>query len=419
MQSLLPSRLPWVLAVVWTSYFAWSSAAPAFGANWAPRRPERQATSITDEGNVPPWQRPPGRRSRASVEPQSVNRRVAHEYYVEEMPAEGEEVMPGTPDEMIGPGEIEEIPDDGVVIYEEGQFENCDDCSGDDCTIGCQDGSRFGRYCDGICIPRRIVEETSVSIGTQAFKGPLDQGQNGNFGFHEGVSFGGPFGTVLGFGPLGIGYQIGAQFTQSNFSGSQAVVVRDTQRDQSFLTAGFFRRNPRRWGWQYGVVYDWMNDTYYVDINLSQIRVELSWLLPNGHEIGYWGAHRSRRDSEAVGGVDFTFESINLYTLFYRYNLPNGAFCRAWGGATSEHDGLLGVDFRVPLSNRWDLTGGVNYLIPEQSGGVAGSSEESWGLSMNLTWYVFRGRCGVHNGLFRPLFSVADNNVFMVDQFVQ
>ena len=35
----------------------------------------------------------------------------------------------------------------------------------------------------------------------------MDLGNNGNFGYHEGVNFAGHFGKRIGLGALGIGYQ--------------------------------------------------------------------------------------------------------------------------------------------------------------------------------------------------------------------
>ena len=60
--------------------------------------------------------------------------------------------------------------------------------------------------------------------------------------------------------------------------------------------------------------------------------------------------------------------------------------------------------------------GGFNYQIPDQGKDGGGPTQESWGLALNIVWYPTRPSCGTHNGQFRSLFSVADNNWLMIRQ---
>ena len=84
----------------------------------------------------------------------------------------------------------------------------CDQCDGPECGDGCDFGYELF---DGRC--HRWLRDLSVFVGGDAFKGPLDRGTNGNFGLNEGLNLAGPLGD-----PWGCGYQIGANFVQSNFS---------------------------------------------------------------------------------------------------------------------------------------------------------------------------------------------------------
>lgn len=406
-----------------------------------PRALPKYRTARAGSRFVPQWQETPRPRHRTLATPYFDEQAPQEANIPLEALEEGETLVPQP--ETIEPGLVEpgvefdvesDVEVEPNVEFEIDEFGGWDpeeetypgayadgdcqfgDCPGD-CQFGdCGPGQPPGHYCDGICIPRRLVDETSLFSGTQGFKGPLDLGRNGNFGLHEGVQFAGPIGWRLGLGHLGLGYQVGAQFVHSNFSGDQVVGVGEDQRDQSFLTAGLFHRAFRGQGWQYGLVFDSMRDNYYVDLTLAQIRTEISFLTPSGHEVGFWGAFGTRDDQDFVNGVLQTYEPTDLYAVFYRRNLRTGGQGRIWIGGTGSRDGLLGADFRVPLSNRWDFTGAANYLIPEESSGREGSAEESWGLAMNLVWYPFRRRCGVHNGPFRSLFPLADNTVFMVDR---
>lgn len=255
-----------------------------------------------------------------------------------------------------------------------------------------------------------LLREAAIGIGPQAFKNPLDQGLNGNFGFHEMVNFSGP----LPYHPE-FGWQVGANFVQSNFLGDQVTGQVGSSRNQTFLTAGLFHRPCGNRGLQFGVVFDYLQDLYYVDVRVNQLRAELSYVTWCGHELGFWGAFNTKSDTQTINQVPQEVTTTDIYTGFYRCNMPNGSYGRIWGGGTGTGDGILGGDCRVVLSNRFDLVGMFNYLIPEEGKAQRGFAQEAWGLSMNVVWYPFRSRCGQHNGPYRALFPVADNGVMMLD----
>lgn len=317
--------------------------------------------------------------------------------------------------EIVDDGTV--VDGDGEVIYEgDGSFldGDCSDCG--PCNYQqwgpyypADDGPRHVIPCDGICIPRHWVDETALFIGVQGFNSPLDLGTNGNFGYHEGVNFAGHFGKWLGLGSLGLGYQVGATFLQSDLNGNMVNGVQNKERDQQFLTAGLFRRAHDGYGLQGGVVFDYMHDNFYVKYNVSQIRAEVSYLTLPGHEFGFWGAFSVKDATTQLNGATVGYQTINMYNGFYRYTFSNGAQGRMWAGGTDSKQGILGADFRLPLSNRWDLWGWYNYLIPN-SNGFVGATQQGWNLTLNLVWYPGRRACGIHNTPFRALFAPADNN---------
>lgn len=386
------------------------------------------------ETRLPAWQQTPGRSRHTATAHRHVRQAQAMQEVVfveEEEPtlADSELIAPGMMEGQVvqeGPAPTGGAPE---TIYEESgdMVSGCATCGDpifDDhvCGPGCDEGN-CPRYvpCDGICIPRHRVEEHSLFIGPQAFKGPLDLGTNGNFGFHEGVNFAGQFGRRLGLAPLGIGYQVGATFVQSDFYGNRVNGLETKGRDQQFVTAGLFRR-ARRCGLQGGAVFDYLHDNYYVKYNVGQVRAELSYLSVRGHELGFFGAFHVRPGHGQVENTTlntfFTqgFTTIDYYNLFYRCNLPNGSFGRLWGGATGNKGGMVGADFRMPLTNQFDLNGMFNFLIPGPGAGVGGQTHEGWGLSMNIAWFPGRPRNGVHNGYYRSLFTPANNGLMFVKQ---
>ena len=124
-----------------------------------------------------------------------------------------------------------------------------------------------------------------------------------------------------------------------------------------------------------------------------------------------------KNDTVTFGGVTNQLQLVNQYNLFYRYTSSYGSQARFWGGITNNNLGIAGADFRVPMSNRLDLVGGFNYIVPHNGNTNNGFLQESWNLEMNMVWYFGRRRDGVHNTPFRPLFNVADNGTMMFQPF--
>jgi hypothetical protein len=257
----------------------------------------------------------------------------------------------------------------------------------------------------------------SIFAGIDAFKGPVDQGQNGNHGLHEGFNLTVPLSYLCH-----IGGQIGLRGTQSNFSGT---ALSPDERNQLFVTAGVFRR--KSWGLQWGAAVDWLDDRYYVDMNLVQSRGEISWVFPQGGELGTM-ITASSDDDEADflngGSTQWNFwQPTEQFALFYRRPLATCGEIRFWGGATGDKDGILGGDLLAPISDRCAVQVIANYKIPGDSTGTAdgngigvGHVDEAWSLGVSLVWYPGRRANRETENPFRPLFNVADNATFMVER---
>lgn len=337
-----------------------------------------------------------------------------------------DDVVVGDNGAVLDDGTIVEGMPDGTVVDEDGNVIEGGDGLG---MGGCTDcgvvpfagevspyydlgsGARPPVVCDGVCIPRRFVDEIALFVGPHAFQGPVDLGRNGNFGYQQGVNLSGQFGRWLGLAPYGIGYQVGATFLQSDFQGATVASPQGQSRNQQFFTAGLFRRAHAGYGVQGGVVFDYMHDTFYSKYSVSQLRAEISYLTLAGHELGFWGAFNIHDGHGRVNGLLTNYSTLNLYNAFYRYNFANGTQGRVWVGGTGNNGGDLGADVRLPLSNQWDLWGWYNYVIP--SAGAAsgqGTVQQAFNITLNIVWYPGRRGHGVHNTPFRALFAPADNN---------
>ena len=316
----------------------------------------------------------------------------------------------------------------------EGEFANaggcancaggCDSCGGEACDAceSCSDpcersGTRCIQICDGwkvfdgTCGP--LLKGLSVFAGVDGFKGSNDYGKNGNFGLNEGLNLARPLGD-----PWGCGYQIGANFVQSDFSGAPLVRSKGYELDaafrkQYFVTAGIFHRSENKnCGLQGGVAYDYMHDIYYQNTSLQQLRSETSLILNSEWQLGYYGAYKLSSDRVIDGRLDPT----DMFIMYVRRNFENGGDGRLWAGATGKGDGLIGVDLWVPLGKGFALENRANYMIPKQGANETGQTRESWGLVMQLVWYPGQNAKCQQENPYRPMFNVADNSLFMVDR---
>jgi len=322
--------------------------------------------------------------------------------------------------EEIPAGEPVEMMEEHPVLPGPGA-EGCAECGGELCALGpeaCTPNPCW--FAPGCIAPWWWEPVASYWLcglelfgGVHGFKGPADQGRNGNFGFHEGFNFGAPLGD-----PWGMGYQIGFQAAHSNFSGDQTTgIVSNSDRDQFFLTAGIFHRKPAG-GIQWGVVYDYLHDSYHGTADLSQLRTEVALVWACQRELGFWGAFATgsgRFDTE-VDQVRLLWdvEPTDVYALFYRRNFSAGGRGRMWTGFTGEGDAILGADLSVPLGTNWALENSFTYLVPKEGHDGDAQTTETWSVSIQLVWFPGRSAVEAISDPFRPLLSVADNGQFLL-----
>lgn len=268
----------------------------------------------------------------------------------------------------------------------------------------------------GVCLINAL-SGFSFFAGIHGFKGPVDLGQNGNFGFHEGLNFGGPLGD-----PWGFGYQLGAQAVHSDLAGfrvdpANGGPLDSNGRDQIFFTGGIFRRAVCG-GFQSGVVFDYLHDSYYDKADLRQIRSETSYVFRNRvSEIGYWGAYGINRERFVIPTrpAEFVFLQPNdIFAGFYRRHFSGGGQGRLWAGATGEGQAIIGGEATVPLGTSWALENNFVYVIPKTSAANGGQVEEHWSVTINLVWYPGRAARSVFKDPFHPLLGVGDNSAFLI-----
>lgn len=290
------------------------------------------------------------------------------------------------------------------------------------------------------CIPMPPEDNLSFNFGAHGFKGPLNAGLDGSFGFHEGVNLG----AALPGCHLGIGWQIGLQGVHSNYPGQG--FASESDRSQTFFTWGFYRRVDC--GLQGGFVFDHMNDDFIDEVSLEQVRGEISWITHGYHEFGvFFNVSEDHGEVEyeiELGDDDVEIEGegivegTDLVAFFYRrhFGACRESWCRIFVGATEERGSLsamlevspnnpeietldrssafvFGADAHVALNDCWALETGFTWLTAEKREDALGAFEDSWNVGFNVIWMPRGHCCGTTRGYYRPLFNVADNGSFL------
>lgn len=267
------------------------------------------------------------------------------------------------------------------------------------------------------------VPYISLEAGAHGFKGPLDGGINGNFGFQEGATLAGPIGHIFGNQELrDLGYHVGVRGTQSNFNGSVEWWdgYRSIGREQVFFTAGLFRRAMCP-GLQWDVAFDYLHDTRAVDMDVKQVRAELSYACPNTWEAGFWGTFGGDTRLTTFGSnpSSYTLQSLNIYALFYRHYFCGGGEFRFWAGMTEKSDAICGTDVRVPLAESLALEHNILFLSPSRASAAfpatRAQERETWSIMVNMVWYPGQSSHHIEENSYRPMLDTASNNSFIVD----
>jgi hypothetical protein len=308
-------------------------------------------------------------------------------------------------------------------------------CCDQSCT--CQPaGGLANATCDsahcGTCDGGNVCHSTDPDCGgwgatvfttVNAFKGPTDvDGLNGDFGASAGANLG--FALVR---ELGLGVQAGTSVTGSDFKGTFYTGPR--AREQQFTTFGFFRSADRDGGWNGGVVYDFLDDDYYVDFHFGQWRGELGYQFQSSTDIGVsftvpsFGTNVLLQNPPAVGGFSQNrFQPFSQINAFWRHTWPSQTVTEFRLGVPDSSDVgelIFGASAACPLNCRTSLIGGFTYVLPSVPGGNAdvpggtlGRSGEVWSLYTGIAFTLGGGERDCGRSRFAPLIPVADQGSF-------
>lgn len=278
--------------------------------------------------------------------------------------------------------------------------------------------------CDG------LRDNLYIFSAVDAWKGPIDDDGNNNFGFRVGFNMGAP---VPRLEDRQIGFQFGLSYAGYDFHGRESVSEASSIEDQLFLTTGLFSRSNlcgdeceiRRIGW--GLVLDSMftdNAGEGADEwSFFQLRGQIGYALDHRNEVGLQasvGIGGSEEASDGIAASDSRVDVQNQYSAFYHVKFPWGTDARVYTGfAEDAADWIIGANTNVPIAENMALFAGFNYIMPSTSGGADDDryAEETWNVSAGISFYP-RGNAKsrtVSGQTWMPLMPVADNGSFALE----
>ena len=198
----------------------------------------------------------------------------------------------GTPAGEVSYGTAPYATDECVTPYLDGQVPEDDYCKPQQ--VG--DVTFLEEWCQKTWLGNPTLWQNFNELsGVQGFKGPVDQGINGNFGFHKGVNWAIPAWNSIGPRLPGRRRNRGQRFVGQLRTGQQ--------HPRAVLHhLGLLPPRQRQRGLQGGAVIDYLHDNFYIRLNLLQVRSELSYIY-NCHEVGLWSAVHLRSNTHDVAGL--------------------------------------------------------------------------------------------------------------------
>lgn len=315
---------------------------------------------------------------------------------------------------------------DGGEYYEESM--GCDDCGG--CGSECGYFQNDACCSDGSCPPGDcwlqglggLLTRGDYFFGAQGFQSPMyrhpgtdrELEQDCNFGFYGGFNWGMPL-CRLSCG-LFAG-QFGVRSVHTNLGGNEFTL---DKREQTFMTAGLFRRVD--YGVQGGVVADILWDDWYTRSNLVQLRSDIGYLWGGGTSFGF-RYHTNLNEDQGSGiingqTIDNIFTTtVDSYRFYLRHEACTGGYGELFAGWSESDQSILGGEIDAPITECLATQAGVTYYLddtlpPTTSNRLGGYVNEAWNIYAGFSYRP----CGrsYYRNYDRPFFNVADNGSMLI-----
>lgn len=291
---------------------------------------------------------------------------------------------------------------------------SCDGC----CKLfnECQDDRRFAVY---------------TFTGFDSWRGVADGSYQNNNGLHTGLNLGG---AIPRFEDTGLAWQLGGSFGVYDWNGRESSFNEfAATQQQSFVTAGIFRRAHESSAWSGGLVVDQMvANNFGVFANepyLCQLRYQLAYAVNCRNELGIWGTQQLNHSTQNVLGVPVTTRAVNQLNFFWHHKFDLGADSSFYVGLPTNDrvslpgslgNFIFGGTFNIPLNDRLAAYTNVAYMSPSSSVQPKGNGdrEDSFNLTIGVAFYPGRNARSrtVAGRTWMPYLPVANNGTFFVDQ---
>jgi Family of unknown function (DUF6666) len=270
-----------------------------------------------------------------------------------------------------------------------------------------------------------IVGDATIAFDT--FRSLPDGSWVDNTGAFIGLNAGAPL-PLLFRGGLGI--QVGGSYGLYDWTGRGSAVAGSdkSMQQQGFITVALFKRGCCCDGLNFGLAYDWMvNDNFGVfalNLSISQVRYQASYLFRARDEFGFWGTAHTNTSRKTTMAIPVAFRAINQINLFWRHSFRNCAEIEIWGGVpfgrglmfSTPGQFILGANFEAPIAACWAIHGHAAYMHPHSAPGPVESENSASNVCIGIR-YLF-GRSKERACSFRPYLPLANNSNFLADTSV-
>lgn len=279
-------------------------------------------------------------------------------------------------------------------------------------------------FADECYFPFPMAGELQVAYDN--FRGIPEGTWNGNTGALVGANFG--VSVCEGFGvQAGGSYGVYDWYGRGDVNAdSSATAV----QQQGFLTGGLFQKGAFCCDFRSGLVVDWMFNknfgVFALNPSIGQGRLQIGYLLPGCHEVGFWGTLNIGTSHRTVVDTSVAFQAISQANLFWRCFFGNGSETMVWAGVPYRKslmfsDGrqgqyLLGASFRAPLTSDLRIEGHMVYMGPRGNTASPKFRNYDANITLGLSYAFGMGfDCTQDSRESEPYLPLANNSNFLVD----
>jgi hypothetical protein len=252
--------------------------------------------------------------------------------------------------------------------------------------------------------------------GLEGSKQPQDFGVNAHFGVRFHANWGVPISR-----DLGLGLQVGTSVNLTDHAVRVTEAIDGaSSRDQNFTTVGVFQRSAGGWVW--GLVHDFLYESDYDRVFLTQWRARAGYQISQTDELGVFGMAPQKKDTAAWGPTNVRLRPLTQGSVYWRHTWEYGSQVGCWLGVAESHGQanvalgnehpsgprlVFGSDLHLPLNDYLAIYGEANFVTPAATGTVDAY--------LGFAYYPGGNARLWRRRAFSPVLPVANNTSFTTD----